>query len=173
MRPARLDLARYTVRLDAETDFSGWRDAARRLALNAVRPEDISWHVEPGSNQTDLPDVPAGVQLVVPRDFVEHAEIAFCHSDPGRFAFLYRLLWRLRTEPKLLAIASDPDIRRLETMEKAVRRDIHKMRAFVRFRKIGDGDEERYVAWFEPDHSSSSATRLSSSGASPACAGPF
>ena len=37
-------------------------------------------------------------------------------------------------------------------MEKAVRRDIHKMRAFVRFRKIGDGDEERYVAWFEPDH---------------------
>jgi DNA polymerase len=37
-------------------------------------------------------------------------------------------------------------------MEKAVRRDIHKMRAFVRFRKIGDGPEERYVAWFEPDH---------------------
>ncbi|MBZ9922862.1 UdgX family uracil-DNA binding protein, partial [Mesorhizobium sp. BR1-1-7] len=60
--------------------------------------------------------------------------------------------WRLRTEPKLLAIASDPDIRRLETMEKAVRRDSHKMHAFVRFRKIGDGDEEHYVAWFEPDH---------------------
>ena len=37
-------------------------------------------------------------------------------------------------------------------MEKAVRRDIHKMRAFVRFRKIGEGDDERYVAWFEPEH---------------------
>ncbi len=37
-------------------------------------------------------------------------------------------------------------------MEKAVRRDAHKMRAFVRFRKIDDGNGERYVAWFEPAH---------------------
>ncbi|WP_292457390.1 DUF4130 domain-containing protein, partial [Mesorhizobium sp.] len=58
----------------------------------------------------------------------------------------------LRSEPKLLSIATDPDIRRLEAMEKAVHRDIHKMRAFVRFRKIGEGADERYVAWFEPDH---------------------
>ncbi|MCZ8543500.1 UdgX family uracil-DNA binding protein [Mesorhizobium qingshengii] len=154
MQPAELDLARYSVRLDSQTDFSGWRDAARRLALNEVKPEDISWHVAPDPDgcQTDLPAMPGGVQLLVPREFIEHAETAFCHSDPGRFAFLYRLLWRLRREPKLLAIASDPDTRRLEAMEKAVRRDSHKMHAFVRFRKIGDGDEERYVAWFEPDH---------------------
>ena len=90
--------------------------------------------------------------LTVPRDFVERAEAVICHSDPERFAFLYRLLWRLRDEPNLLEIASDPDIRRFEAMEKAVRRDIHKMRAFVRFRKIGEGDDERYVAWFEPEH---------------------
>ncbi|RUW60429.1 UdgX family uracil-DNA binding protein [Mesorhizobium sp. M7A.F.Ca.US.008.03.1.1] len=152
MRPAELHLARYRVRLDGETDFAGWRDAARRLALNEVRPEDVDWHVAPGSDQAELPEVPAGAQLVVPRDFVGHAETAFCHSDPGRFAFLYRMLWRLRDEPKLLEIASDPDTRRLEAMEKAVRRDSHKMHAFVRFRKIGDGADERYVAWFEPDH---------------------
>ena len=42
MRPAELNLVRYSVRLESETDFSGWRDAARRLALNEVRPEDIS-----------------------------------------------------------------------------------------------------------------------------------
>ena len=30
--------------------------------------------------------------------------------DPERFALLYRLLWRLRAEPELLKIASDPDI---------------------------------------------------------------
>ncbi|AZV18428.1 UdgX family uracil-DNA binding protein [Mesorhizobium sp. M7A.F.Ce.TU.012.03.2.1] len=152
MRPAELDLVRYSVRLDSETDFAGWRDAARRLALNEVRPEDVGWHVAPGSDQAELPEVPAGAQLVVPRDFIGHAETAFCHSDPGRFAFLYRMLWRLRDEPKLLEIASDPDTRRLEAMEKAVRRDSHKMHAFVRFRKIGDGADERYVAWFEPDH---------------------
>lgn len=152
MRPAELDLARYRVRLDSETDFAGWRDAARRLALNEVRPEDVDWHVAPGSEQAQLPEVPAGAQLVVPRDFLGHAETAFCHSDPGRFAFLYRMLWRLRDEAKLLEIASDSDTRRLEAMEKAVRRDSHKMHAFVRFRKIGDGADERYVAWFEPDH---------------------
>ncbi|RVD08076.1 DUF4130 domain-containing protein, partial [Mesorhizobium sp. M7A.F.Ca.ET.027.02.1.1] len=152
MRPAELDLVRYSVRLDSETDFAGWRDAARRLALNEVRPEEVGWRVAPGSDQAELPEVPAGAQLVVPRDFIGHAETAFCHSDPGRFAFLYRMLWRLRDEPKLLEIASDPDTRRLEAMEKAVRRDSHKMHAFVRFRKIGDGADERYVAWFEPDH---------------------
>ncbi len=154
MQPAELNLARYSARLDSETDFAGWRDAARQLALNEVKPEEISWYVAAGFDRqrSDLPPVPRGAQLVVPRDFISRAETAFCHSDPSRFAFLYRLLWRLRTEPKLLAIASDVDTRRLETMEKAVRRDSHKMHAFVRFRKIGDGADERYVAWFEPDH---------------------
>ncbi|TIV23663.1 MAG: DUF4130 domain-containing protein, partial [Mesorhizobium sp.] len=99
-----------------------------------------------------LPAAQADARLVVPRDFIERAETVICHWDPERFGFLYRLLWRLRSEPKLLSIATDPDIRRLEAMEKAVHRDIHKMRAFVRFRKIGEGADERYVAWFEPDH---------------------
>lgn len=154
MRPAEFDLTRHTVWLESQTDFAGWRDAARRLALNEVRPEDVSWRVVAGLDRppSDLPDVPQGAELIVPRDFIGHAETAFCHSDPGRFAFLYRLLWRLRIEPKLLAIASDPDTKRLETMERAVRRDSHKMHAFVRFRKIGVGEDERYVAWFEPDH---------------------
>ena len=173
MPSAELNLARYSVLLESETDFAGWRDAARRLALNEVRPEDISWHVAAGSDRTrnDLPAAPQGSQLVVPRDFIGQAETAFCHSDPTRFAFLYRMLWRLRSEPKLLSIASNPDTRRLEAMEKAVRRDSHKMHAFVRFRKIGDGAEERYVAWFEPDHFIVERNADSSSGASRACAG--
>lgn len=95
---------------------------------------------------------PASATLRVPRDFIAAAETAVLHSDPERFVFLYRLLWRLRSEPHLLKIASDPDIRRLEAMGKSVRRDIHKMRAFVRFRQIGESPDERYVAWFEPDH---------------------
>ena len=67
-------------------------------------------------------------------------------------SFLYRLLWRLASEPKLLEIASDPDVIRLGRMEKAVRRDCHKMRAFVRFVQVGGGEGERFVAWFEPEH---------------------
>jgi DNA polymerase len=36
-----------------------------------------------------------------------------------------------------------------QRLARAVHRDIHKMRAFVRFTKVGD---DRHVAWFEPAH---------------------
>jgi DNA polymerase len=37
-------------------------------------------------------------------------------------------------------------------MEKSVRRDMHKMRAFVRFREVPTPDGPWFVAWFEPHH---------------------
>lgn len=138
------------VELASQTDFDGWRTAARRLALNAVPPDQVSWEIGASIPADTLPPIPPGAGLKVPREFVERCELVFCHGDPRRFEFLYRMLVRLRHEPDLLRIASDQDIRRFEEMEKAVRRDIHKMRAFVRFRQIQL--EDRYVAWFEPSH---------------------
>jgi probable DNA metabolism protein len=153
MQNALLDLSTYTVHLVSQTDFAGWRSAARNLVLNEVDPREIGWMVHAGGQLVNrLPSAPVGNQLTVSREFVERAETVFCHNDPERFALLYRILRRIRAEPALMKIASDSDVRRFEAMEKAVRRDIHKMRAFVRFRKIGEGDDERYVAWFEPEH---------------------
>ncbi len=147
------DLCTYTVRLANQTDFAGWRDAARNLVLNDVEPQEIAWIVDADDHAaSQLPAMPTVGQLKVSRDFIERAEVAFCHSDPERFALLYRLLWRMRSEPELLKIASDPDVGWFEAVEKAVGRDMHKMRAFVRFRQIGEGEDERYVAWFEPEH---------------------
>ncbi len=37
-------------------------------------------------------------------------------------------------------------------MEKAVRRDVHKLHAFVRFRRVEDETGEHFVAWHRPDH---------------------
>src|SRR3954453_6292296 len=37
-------------------------------------------------------------------------------------------------------------------MAKAVRRDEHKMHAFVRFREVGREQKSNFVAWFEPEH---------------------
>ena len=80
-------------------------------------------------------------------------EDAICHRDPERFALLYTLLWRLtHGEKSLLMVASDPLVHRLRQMQKSVRRDTHKMTAFVRFRQVEDDAGERYVAWFEPEH---------------------
>ena len=146
----------FSVSLAGETDFSGWRDAARRLALNNIAPGDVVWRTSANDDlfalDTPLPDAPRGATLNVSREFVDRAKAVIYHSDPSRFSLLYRLLFRQIKEPHLMRIASDPDVVRLRELEKSVRRDIHKMRAFVRFVKVGDGEDERFVAWFEPDH---------------------
>ena len=75
-----------------------------------------------------------------------------CNADPERFALLHRALAALRDRPGLLDDAADPLVNRLYVLDKAVRRDVHKMRAFVRFRAVEDAEGERFVAWFEPEH---------------------
>ena len=93
------------------------------------------------------------LSATVPADYVELAKAAVCHRDPERFALLYTLLWRLtHGEKSALKVASDPLVHRLRQMQKSVRRDTHKMTAFVRFREVADDHGERYVAWFEPEH---------------------
>ena len=62
------------------------------------------------------------------------------------------MLWRLQTHPRLMEDKADSDVRRIEDLARQVRRDIHKMRAFVRFRVVESEAGEHYVAWFEPDH---------------------
>ena len=49
-------------------------------------------------------------------------------------------------------MATDDDVYRMNQFEKAVRRDAHKMKAFVRFRRIVDNGQERFIAWHRPDH---------------------
>lgn len=151
MAQASFALASNCVTLASPVDFDHWRNAARRLAAQEVSPADVEWLVDP---QAAAPEVTSGAEpdasLRVPRAFVDAAQLAILHADPSRFGFLYQLVWRLRFEPYLMHIESDPDIRRLAAMTKAVRRDIHKMRAFVRFRKVSD--DEDYLSWFEPSH---------------------
>ncbi len=145
----------HVVRLAAEDDFEGWRDAARGLAEAGVPPSAIVWEVEGG--EADLfgqgaPPPPAGPSFAVPRDFISLAKAAICHSDAERFALLYALIVRLRSNRRALEDRADPLVDRLEKMAKEVRRDAHKMHAFVRFREVEEGSATRFVAFFEPDH---------------------
>ena len=141
--------------------FAAWREAARRLLLDGVEPRDAAWR--------EADDAQQGLGLVadagiagearplqghrVPRRFVELAEAAACHADPERWSLLYRLLWRqTHGEPRLMDVATDVDVHRLLRMEKAVRREVHKMHAFVRFRTVEHEGGTHFVAWFEPEH---------------------
>jgi probable DNA metabolism protein len=149
------------VSLASEDDFPGWRDAARGLVQAGVLASEILWQV--GDAPTDLfaeaaVMPPASSRpFKVPRAFLDLAESAILHSDPERFALLYALL---AGDPHRIADQADPLVRRLEGMAREVRRDIHKMRAFVRFREVQDSvplpgtgePNTRFVAWFEPEH---------------------
>lgn len=150
----------FLVTMPEADDFDFWRDKARVLVQCGIPPGQVEW-AEPdgpgslfGVGGDRLPEPSASSPMVrASREFVELARHAICHSDPARFGLLYRLLWRMQGAPKLMDDHADPDVRRLHDLAKAVRRDIHKMRAFVRFRQVDDGEgHEHYVAWFEPEH---------------------
>jgi len=140
--------------LSAEDDFDGWRDAARSLVAAGASPAGVVWQV--GDEPTDLfgdeAVIAAPAAFRVPRGLVDLARTIVLHADPQRFALLYTLLTRVIAQPRLIDDRADPLLRKLDEMAKAVRRDIHKMRAFVRFREVQDDGEARFVAWFEPEH---------------------
>ena len=153
----------YAPVLEGRGDFGEWRDAARMALAANIPPEAIDWRLRDDEAglldfaRAPLPTPKAReTQVSVPAAFVALAQAVICHSEKGRFALLYRLLWRLRQDRALLQFKSDPDVSQARLLEKSVRRDCHKMTAFVRFKELplpqGQGGRRRFVAWFEPDH---------------------
>lgn len=146
----------YNVDLDPPWDVDVWRRAARMALRARVPPESISWT---GQAQGGLDfGTDQGKPLLlrasprVPADFLSLAGAVICHRDSHRHGLLYRLLWRMgEGEAGLLERATDTDVRRARELEKSVHRDSHKMKAFVRFRKI-PGQANAFVSWFEPEH---------------------
>jgi uracil-DNA glycosylase len=93
-------------------------------------------------------------RVSIPRGLAALLEEAACHCDPVRWSLLYRVLWRTtrRAELHLLDNPADPDMHRVRAWAHAVAHEVHKMYAFVRFRRCGNGAEVQHVAWFEPRH---------------------
>ncbi|MBX5189881.1 UdgX family uracil-DNA binding protein [Rhizobium sp. NZLR3b] len=149
------------VVLEGRGEFAEWRDAARAFAAAGILPDEIDWREKSAeadfSFQRDaMPPRPAATRkpMTVPPAFIELAETVLCHSDPARFSLLYRLLWRLQLDRQLLEMAADEDVACARLMAKNVRRDAHKMTAFVRFKEVGavSVGRRKFIAWFEPDH---------------------
>lgn len=130
----------------------GQRDSVDALGLSKARP------------------------LLAPKAFLDQALYVSCHRSHKRWSVLYRIIWRLNHgEKNLLSIASDADTKQFHHWYKAVKRDRHKMKAFVRFkcceskpldantRDLGDKSyalrqaqsdkaDAWYVAWHDPSH---------------------
>jgi len=146
----------HTITLNHETDFDGWRKAARALVLNDVKPSEVTWQVNGHAPEPAEPSAlllePLHGTFNVSAKFIALAQSAILHRDPLRFAILYRLLWRLRGDHDPLVVAIDPDVSQVIAMAKAVQRDQRRMRTSIRFREIGREQKAHYVAWFEPAH---------------------
>ena len=187
----------HAVRLDGPTDLDGFRRACRVLVAQGIRPERVTWEIfgnseHPAIVEADLfgtspspagehdaadpaaaqDDIAAGTaeSLRVPAAFASLCASAILHRDPTRFALLYRLLWRFQHESGLRHDPLDADRIAISRLAHAVHRDLHKMKAFVRFTRIepppdagacGQHDDASastararplHVAWFEPEH---------------------
>ena len=145
--------------MDPGVGWATWRNQARRLLAENIPPEEIIWEAEQGLfSRNDIAEEPVAVSTIsVPKDFIDLAKLAACHSEPTRWSLLYRILWRIVKggEKHLCSLTSDPDVSKATTLRKNVSREIHKMHAFVRFKDIGiemATGRERFVAWFEPDY---------------------
>lgn len=153
----------------ADRDFDTWRTTARDLLAQQIPPDEVWW--DDGATQLPFLSVsidgchPTPVTVgssspapTVPQSFLPLARRVLCHRDPARFPLLYRILWRLTHDDRhLLDNPLDDDTRALELMDQSVRRDAHKMTAFVRFRSVDMPDEqggqtEHYVAYHRPEH---------------------
>ena len=136
-------------------DLDAWRTQARHAWEAELPPEVVEWQADAQGEllaSAAVTEQPVRRQgLSVPAEFMAFAASVLCHRDPGRHALLYRLLWRIGNgERALLDRATDADVHRATRCSQAVRRDSHKMKAFVRFRQV-EGEDNAYIAWFEPD----------------------
>jgi uracil-DNA glycosylase len=149
------------VALQGPTDWAGFRNGARAMMHAARPPEGVSWQLQDEAQHglwADAPPIPddgSSARITLPATLVALCENLILHHDPGRFDLMYRLLWRTYQDPKLACDPLDADRMQAEAMVRHVRRDMHKMKAFVRFRPIGtpgDDGETVHAAWFEPQH---------------------
>ncbi|MDR7037730.1 DNA polymerase [Methylobacterium sp. BE186] len=143
------------VSLRPGADLEGFRAAVRGLVAEGVPPERVVWSAAADSACLFGAEAPVAsdAPVALPRAAAALVPMVVPHRDPERYALLYALIWRIRAgERDLLEIASDPLVHRLNGMRKAIQRDLHKMHAFLRFRRVPEAGTERFVAWFEPEH---------------------
>ncbi len=174
-----MSLVAITVRLASVVDWAGFARAVRALRADGVAPEHVRWRVD--GDDAGTPDLfesgderragalSGDAAMSLPRSFVDAAREVFLHADPRRLPLIHRLAARIADDARAWADPLHEDRLQFERLLREVRREIHKMHAFVRFTSLevpelavvgddaaGDGVASpaavRHVAWFEPGH---------------------
>lgn len=134
-------------------NWTAWRQKAREFLLEGLAPIDCRWaqnaelFSESGAVRKPL------VSPKIPAEFLKLGPLVAAARDDDRWSLLYTLVYRLNHEnANLLKIVVDPDVRKAKVLAKSVSRDIHKMHAFVRFKKSEIDGREHFIAWHRPEH---------------------
>ncbi len=166
------------VRLASVVDWAGFSRAVRALRAEGVAPEEVAWRVDglhdaaPGlfdlGEERRVAEMDAPSAMPLPRGFVDAAREVFLHADPARLRLIHRLAARIADDAAAWDDPLHEDRLQFERLHREVRREIHKMHAFVRFRRLDSeaappdaespaspgtpAEAVRHVAWFEPGH---------------------
>ena len=170
----------------AVNSFEEWRVAAREYLSANISPQQIQWlsgqqagvfdgqvlsietNASNNSSKNELKKKQKG-RVAVPSAFLLQLKQASNYignvTPEAKWALFYSLLWRVsKINRDTLLLKSDSEVQQLERMVKSVNRDMHKMKAFVRFKTdssvfddIGSAPNQKqsseyYTAWFEPEH---------------------
>ncbi len=146
------------IQAEFDQTFSGWRKTARDFMIGGIQPDQINWDADKLSLFSDLSTTfleksPLKSDLKVPPELMNLLEMVSYARDDDRWHLMYKILFRMTHEnPNLLKIIIDADVHRAELLRKSVRKDIHKLHAFVRFKKSEIDGKEIFTAWHKPEH---------------------
>lgn len=150
------------VKLAGPVDLAGFRHEVRLLLAQQVPPEAVLWQLHaPASQYADAQspqasrprNVARAAAAIVPASFTRLCEFVVLHRDAERFHLLYRLLWRLVHEPGLRDDPADAEMLLAQQMAHAVRRDLHKLKASLKWRRVRQEDGQALrLACHEPAH---------------------
>ncbi len=167
MTPSQSEFHADLQHIQLEPTLDAFRPWLRYLLARDIAPDRVRWsEINPATDEPALfagaaePDTaPSTADLPpvnLPKGFGELARTLAWSRGPAKWPLLHRLAHRLAAGDRgLLQRASDPDVSEAEKIAKDVRRDAHKMHAFVRFREVLHDeaiDGRAYVAFHRPDH---------------------
>lgn len=139
-----------------EPTFESWRKNARSLLENKIHYNDVIWETSDSGSLLNMLSDDAGEKpshINIPKEFIKQAHFVSAFRDETTWSLLYRLLFRIVYENKnILENPLDNDVLDFHRKIRLVDRDLHKMKAFVRFKEIKYNDESIYMAWHRPDH---------------------
>jgi DNA polymerase len=144
-----------TYRVELDGTWDGFRAGVRGLLAAGVPVEHIQFvdgDAPPGLFGGRPPPTD-GTPPALPRAFHDLARRAAAFHAPDRWTLVYRAAWRLARDRSWWDDIADDDMLALRRRAKHVARDVHKMHAFVRFRKVeDDAGSTSWVAFHRPDH---------------------